>query len=248
MRHQKSGRKLKRTSSHKKALMRNLATAIITHKKIATTEAKAKELRPYIEKLITRAKKALVREQQNKLPEGQKIDVHARRMVSADVFGKGAVQELFDVIAPKVAERAGGYCRIIKTGVRTGDAARTAVIQLVDWYDVQDGAVSTKRKRKPAAKPKAKTEPIEGSPAAPAPEAKKPAKKKATPKTAIPAEEPANEVVEEIAVPVEEPLAEVVEEETAPVIEEPIAEVSEEVEEIIPSDEEESVKIKKSEE
>lgn len=248
MRHQKSGRKLKRTSSHKKALMRNLATAIITHKKIATTEAKAKELRPYIEKLITRAKKALVREQQNKLPEGQKIDVHARRMVYADVFGKGAVQELFDVIAPKVAERAGGYCRIIKTGVRTGDAARTAVIQLVDWFDVQDGAVSTKRKRKPAAKPKAKTEqPIEGIPAAPAPEAKKPAKKKATPKTAIPAEEPANEVVEEIAAPVEEPIVEVVEEATAPA-EEPIAEVSEEVEEIIPTDEEESVKIKKSEE
>jgi len=94
-------------------------------------------MRPYIEKIITRAKKAMVREQQNKLPEGQTIDIHARRMVSADIFGKGAVQELFDVIAPKVADRPGGYCRIIKTGVRRGDAARTAIIQLVDWFDVR---------------------------------------------------------------------------------------------------------------
>ncbi|OGU60564.1 MAG: 50S ribosomal protein L17, partial [Ignavibacteria bacterium GWF2_33_9] len=152
MRHLKSGRKLNRTSSHKRALMRNLATALITHKRIATTEAKAKELRPYIEKIITRAKRALVREQQNKLPQGQTIDIHARRTVATDIFGKGAVQELFDVIAPKVSERPGGYCRIIKTGVRRGDAARTAIIQLVDWFDVQDGATSTKRKRKPAAK------------------------------------------------------------------------------------------------
>jgi large subunit ribosomal protein L17 len=240
MRHQKSGRKLNRTSSHKKALMRNLATAIITHKRIATTEAKAKELRPYIEKLITRAKKALVREQQNKLPEGQTIDIHARRMVSADVFGKGAVQELFDTIAPKVAERAGGYCRIIKTGMRRGDAARTAIIQLVDWFDVQDGATSTKRKKKTAAKPKT-TE------TAPAVEAKVEKKKKTV--AAAPAEEvaapiaevaaPVEEVVAEVAAPVEEvvaevaaPVEEVLAEEAAPV-EEVVAEEAAPVEEVV---------------
>lgn len=225
--------------------MRNLATALITHKRIATTEAKAKELRPYVEKLITRAKKALVREQQNKLPEGQTIDIHARRMVSADVFGKGAVQELFDTIAPKVAERAGGYCRIIKTGVRRGDAARTAIIQLVDWFDVQDGATSTKRKRKPAAKPKAKPVAAETIAAAP---------------VAAPAEVPAPvvepvadiaeetiPVVEEVVVAAEEPIADVVEE-AAPVVEETVAEVTEAAEEIIPSDDAESVTIKKTEE
>ncbi len=157
MRHLVKGRKLKRTNSHKRALLRNLATALITHKRIATTEAKAKELRPYIEKLITRAKKAYVKQSQNLLPEGQSMDVHSRRMASADLFGKGAIQELFEVIAPKVINRPGGYCRIIKTGVRTGDAARTAIIQLVDWFDTQDGANSSKKKKK-TTKPKTKVD------------------------------------------------------------------------------------------
>ncbi len=227
MRHQKSGRKLKRTSSHKRALMRNLATAIITHKRIATTEAKAKELRPYIEKIITRAKKAMVREQQNKLPEGQTIDIHARRMVSADIFGKGAVQELFDVIAPKVADRPGGYCRIIKTGVRRGDAARTAIIQLVDWFDVQDGAVSTKRKKKPAttAKPKT-TAKVKAESAAPA-VAPAPIAEVEDTKLVVDATE---DVVEEVATA------------EAPVVEEAIAEA-----EIAPADAVEEGTIKKAE-
>lgn len=153
MRHLKKGRKLNRTSSHKKALMRNLATALVTHKKIHTTLAKAKELRPYIEKLITRAKKSFIKEQNNLLPEGVKTDVHSRRVASTYVFGKAAVQALFDEIAPKVVDRAGGYTRIIKTGIRQGDSASTAIIQLVDWYDIQDGAVSKKRRKK-VAKPK----------------------------------------------------------------------------------------------
>jgi large subunit ribosomal protein L17 len=158
MRHLVKGRKLKRTNSHKKALMRNLATALITHKRIATTEAKAKELRPYVEKIITRAKRALVREQQANAQNSNKtwMDVHSRRMTAADLFGKGAVQELFETIAPKVIDRPGGYCRIIKTGIRQGDSARTAIIQLVDWYDVQDGASSFKKKKKSSQKPKAK--------------------------------------------------------------------------------------------
>ena len=156
MRHLKKGRKLNRTSSHKKALLRNLATALITHKKIHTTLAKAKELRPYIEKLITRAKKSYIREQNNLLPEGAKLDVHSRRIASSYLYGKAAVQALFDEIAPKVVDRAGGYTRIVKTGIRQGDSAKTAIIQLVDWFNVQDGAVSKKRRKK-VAKPKAKT-------------------------------------------------------------------------------------------
>ena len=156
MRHLKKGRKLNRTSSHKKALLRNLATALITHKKIHTTLAKAKELRPYIEKLITRAKKSYIKEQNNLLPEGAKLDVHSRRIASSYLYGKAAVQALFDEIAPKVVDRAGGYTRIVKTGIRQGDSAKTAIIQLVDWFNVQDGAVSKKRRKK-VAKPKAKT-------------------------------------------------------------------------------------------
>lgn len=154
MRHLKKGRKLNRTSSHKKALLRNLATALITHKKIHTTLAKAKELRPYVEKLITRAKKTIIKEQNGLLPDGMKVDVHSRRIAAAYLYGKPALQALFDEVAPKVLERPGGYTRIIKTGIRKGDSASTAIIHLVDWFDIQDGAVSKKRKRKPAQKPK----------------------------------------------------------------------------------------------
>lgn len=229
MRHLYKGRKLKRTSSHRRALMRNLATALITHKRISTTEAKAKELRPYVEKLITRAKKALVREQQNLLGEGQKVDVHARRMVSADVFGKGAVQELFDVIAPKVMERPGGYCRIVKTGVRVGDAARTAVIQLVDWYDVQDGTIGLKKKKKSPAKPKATKSD------APKMDAPKKSTKVATETVAEP-------------VAVAEPVPAVQEAEV--IVDTPIVDAAENVEEneIIASNDDEAVTIKKNDE
>ena len=129
MRHLKSGRKLKRTSSHKSALMRNLATSLIISEKksIATTEAKAKELRPYIEKLITRAKRAKIRESQGLLPEGQTIDVHSRRIASKYLYSKAAVQELFEEVAPRVADRPGGYTRIVKTGFRRGEARAVRV-------------------------------------------------------------------------------------------------------------------------
>jgi ribosomal protein L17 len=89
MRHLVEGRKLGRTSSHRKALLRNLATALFEHKKLATTEAKAKELRPYAEQLITKAKKALYREKNGMLPEGTKIDIHYRRIVGRDIRNKG---------------------------------------------------------------------------------------------------------------------------------------------------------------
>eukprot|EP01156_Anaeramoeba_ignava_P002203 Anaeramoba_ignava/a217803_42.p3 GENE.a217803_42~~a217803_42.p3 ORF type:complete len:248 (+),score=71.81 a217803_42:3593-4336(+) len=154
MRHLKRGRKLKRTSSHKKALMKNLATALFEHKRISTTEAKAKELRPYAEKLITKAKHALSNEKQGNLPKGQTIDVHNRRIVGKHIASKAVVQELFDTIAPMIEERPGGYTRIIKTGFRRGDAGRAAIIELVDWAAPQDGASSIRKKKKSTAKPK----------------------------------------------------------------------------------------------
>ncbi len=147
MRHLRKGRKLKRTSSHRRALLRSLAMQLFEHKRISTTEAKAKELRPFAEKLITKAKHAMHREKQGQLAEGQKIDIHNRRIVAKDIRRKAVLQELFDTIAPMVEEREGGYTRIIKTGFRRGDGADTAIIELVDWSAPQDGAVRSKRKR-----------------------------------------------------------------------------------------------------
>ena len=251
MRHLKTGRKLKRTSSHKKALMRNLATALVTHKKIHTTLAKAKELRPYIEKLITRAKKSYIKEQNNLLPDGNKVDVHSRRVASTYVYGKGAVQALFDEIAPKVIERAGGYTRIIKTGIRQGDSASTAIIQLVDWYDIQDGAVSKKRRKKGATKPKAAkpaTIPAEQSEVAKTEEPVATAQiVEEVPQEIISDATPEAVIAQEVATPTEvatEQTEEAVKVEEA-AIEAPTATVT--PEEVQPSDEVEEVKVKKAE-
>lgn len=148
MRHLVSGRKLKRTHSHRIALMKNMATSLFEHKRIETTEAKAKELRPYAESLITKAKVALAREKQGLLPDGQKIDVHSRRIVGRHIQNKAVLQELFDAIAPVVESRNGGYTRIIKTHIRRGDAGRAAIIELVDWSAPQDGLSSLKGKKK----------------------------------------------------------------------------------------------------
>ena len=156
MRHQKRGRKLNRTSSHRKALMRNMATSLFEHKKIETTEAKAKELRPYAEQLITRAKHALINEKAGNLPEGHTIDIHNRRMVGKVIRTKAVLQELFDVIGPMVGERNGGYTRIIKSGFRRGDAGQRAIIELVDFAAPQDGASSMTGKKKKAKKVQAK--------------------------------------------------------------------------------------------
>lgn len=117
-------RKFGRTADHRKALLRNLATSLIVHEKIETTEMKAMDLRSVVDELITLAKRN---------------DLHARRQVAAFVkdvvadkaSGKTAVQKLFDDIAPKYAERKGGYTRVIKTHVRRGDAAPMATIELV---------------------------------------------------------------------------------------------------------------------
>lgn len=155
MRHLKKGWKLKRTSSHRKALLRNLAISLLEHKRIVTTVAKAKALRPFVEKIITRAKRAVLRERNGQLPQGQTVDVAARRFVGRFIHDKGVLQELFDTIAPTVIDRPGGYTRIVKLGFRRGDAAELAAIELVDWGAPQDGAVSLKAKKKATQKKKA---------------------------------------------------------------------------------------------
>lgn len=117
MRHRKAGRQLRRTSEQKLALMRNLATSLIEHETIETTEAKAKELRPFVEKLITKAKEGTL---------------HARRMAGRHVQKRTAADKLFQDIGPRFASRPGGYTRILKTGHRKGDGAEMARIELVE--------------------------------------------------------------------------------------------------------------------
>ena len=121
MRHKKKGRKLGRKVGNRRALMMNLASQIITHKRIKTTDAKAKELRTFIEPLITLAKKN---------------DIHSRRMVVRKLPNKNIVRALFDDIAPKYADRPGGYTRIVKLGYRDNDRASVSIIEFVDMVDV----------------------------------------------------------------------------------------------------------------
>lgn len=144
MRHRKSGRKLKRTASHRRATLAALSTALLRHKKITTTVAKAKETRMVVEKLITRAKNAAAKS------DAPALGVHARREVGRLIKDREVIGELFSTIAAKVAGRAGGYTRIVKLGQRLGDGAEMAVIELVDFNAGQEPA-----EKKPAA-PKAK--------------------------------------------------------------------------------------------
>jgi large subunit ribosomal protein L17 len=164
MRHGYAGRKLKRTASHKRALLANLATSLFEHKRLVTTVAKAKELRPFAEQLITRARNAHRSEKSGAITG---VDVHNRRMVGRFIKNKGVLQELFDTIAPLVAERNGGYTRITKLGLRRGDAAETAMIELVDWSNPVDGRSSSTKRR--VAKTPAKPKPVAKPKAAPAP-------------------------------------------------------------------------------
>ncbi len=117
MRHAKSGKKLGRDASHRRALYANLTGALITHGRIETTEAKAKAVRPYAEKLITLGKRG---------------DLHARRQAMAELRSNDVVHQLFSEVAPRFAERPGGYTRIVKLGPRQGDAAPMALLELVD--------------------------------------------------------------------------------------------------------------------
>ena len=117
MRHRVGHRKLQRTSSHRAALFRNMAAALIKHEQITTTTPKAKELRPYVEKLITLAKKG---------------GLSNRRLAQGKLMDDAQLVKFFDVIGPRYAARAGGYTRIIKAGIRSSDAAAVAIIEFVD--------------------------------------------------------------------------------------------------------------------
>ena len=117
MRHGHGGRKLQRKSGHRAALLRNMAAALIKHEQIRTTTPKAKELRPYVEKLITLAKRG---------------GLSNRRLAQARLMDDAQLAKLFDVIAPRYADRDGGYTRVIKAGIRISDAAPIAVIEFVD--------------------------------------------------------------------------------------------------------------------
>jgi len=141
MRHSVKGRKLGRTASHRAALLNALTTSLLKYKRIKTTEAKAKEARTFVEKLITKAKKN---------------DLHVRRQVLSFIHDKDVVKELFSEILPKIGERPGGYTRVVKLGNRNGDAAAMAILELVDYNDVANKkAEENKAKRDLKAKDKA---------------------------------------------------------------------------------------------
>jgi large subunit ribosomal protein L17 len=136
MRHGRSGRRLNRTVSHRKALFSNVAASLIEHEQITTTLPKAKELRPIVEKLVTLGKRG---------------DLHARRQAIAAIRSDALVKRLFDTIAPRYAERHGGYLRIMKAGFRQGDNAAMAVIEFVDRDANAKGAADRARAETEAA-------------------------------------------------------------------------------------------------
>ena len=147
MRHNRSINHLGRKSGHRKAMLANMACSLIMHKQIETTLAKAKALRMYVEPLITKSKDD---------------STHSRRTVFSYLKQKEAVTELFRNVAPKIADRPGGYTRIVKTGFREGDAADMAIIELVDFNEAALAATAketkkaaTRRSRKKADAPKA---------------------------------------------------------------------------------------------
>ncbi len=153
MRHNKAINHLGRKSGHRKALLANMATSLILHKRIQTTVAKAKALKMYVEPLITKSKEDTT---------------HSRRVVFSYLKNKEAVTELFRTVAPKIADRPGGYTRVLKTGFRLGDGADMALIELVDFNEAALAAApkaakkTTRRSSKKAA---------EAAPAAEAPAA-----------------------------------------------------------------------------
>ncbi|MAV50782.1 MAG: 50S ribosomal protein L17 [Hyphomonadaceae bacterium] len=130
MRHGIAHRKLNRTASHRKAMFANMAASLIEHEQIVTTLPKAKELKPFMDKLVTLAKKG---------------DLHARRQAIAKIRDKTAVQKLFEVFGERYKERNGGYTRVLKAGFRFGDNAPRAVIELVDRDDSAKGAADRAR-------------------------------------------------------------------------------------------------------
>ena len=155
MRHGKKFNHLGRTASHRKAMLSNMASSLILHKRISTTVAKAKALRKYVEPLITKSKSDTT---------------HSRRVVFSYLQNKESSQILFDEVAEKVADRPGGYTRIIKTGTRLGDNAETCIIELVDYNELlikeEKEGKKTRRSRRGSKKPKAKDTPEKATAAA----------------------------------------------------------------------------------
>ena len=133
MRHLKTGRKLNRTSAHRKALFRNLVTSLIEHEHVHTTDAKAKELRRIADRMITLGKRGTM---------------HARRQAASYIHGRDVVKKLFDEVAGRFVQRAGGYTRIIKLGHRHGDAAPMSVIELTDRGQAATAEAERKRERR----------------------------------------------------------------------------------------------------
>ncbi|MBI5463675.1 MAG: 50S ribosomal protein L17 [Ignavibacteriales bacterium] len=163
MRHNRSGRKLNRTASHRKAMLSSLSVGLLTHKRIQTTVAKAKETRMVVERLITKAKNAVAGEQSS----GKK-NIHTRRNVFAYLRDRKALGVLFNEVAPKVAARPGGYTRVIKLGRRFGDGAELAILELVDFNIGQDKAAaksakSSKPRSKKSGRKKPEATPVEES-------------------------------------------------------------------------------------
>ena len=154
MRHNKAINHLGRKSGHRKALLANMATSLILHKRIQTTVAKAKALKMYVEPLITKAKEDTT---------------HSRRVVFSYLKNKEAVTELFRTVAPKIADRPGGYTRVLKTGFRLGDGADMALIELVDFNEAALAAAPKKAAKKTTRRSSKKAE------AAPAAEVETPA-------------------------------------------------------------------------
>ena len=172
MRHNKAVNHLGRKSGHRKALLSNMASSLILHKRITTTVAKAKALKPYVEPLITKSKEDTT---------------HSRRIVFSYLKNKEAVTELFRTVAPKIADRPGGYLRILHLGFRKGDAADMALIEFVDFNEAALASGNKKEAKKTTRRSRAK-------------------KAEAAPAAEAPAAEPAP--VEEAPQPAEEPKAE----------------------------------------
>ena len=177
MRHNRKINHLGRQAAHRKALLANLANALIMHKRINTTVAKAKALKMYVEPLITKSKQDTT---------------HSRRVVFSYLKDKKAVAELFREVAPKIADRPGGYCRILKTGFRLGDGAETCFIELVDFNETYTKEVKVAEKPKTR---RSRSGAKKAAPAAEAPAAEAPAAKPAEEKAAE--EAPKEEVAEE---------------------------------------------------
>jgi large subunit ribosomal protein L17 len=133
MRHLKSGRKLNRSSAHRKAMFRNMVTSLLLHERVQTTDAKAKELRHWADRMVTLGKRG---------------SLHARRQALAYVRNYSVVRKLFDEIAARFRDRAGGYTRITKVGLRRGDAAPLSIIELTERGDRILSEAEKKRERK----------------------------------------------------------------------------------------------------